>query len=230
MKLEIGSGSNPHGGYEHLDISKDAPDVDHVCDARKLPFMDNSVEEILCVNTIEHFWWYETRKLLQEWVRTLVPAGSIRLVTFDFAMVVTRWMGLDAYPWDALVDQEHLVFPFDSDKDKDLWLNYNLYSTHVAHNPHHSAFTYESLARYLVEAGCDMTFRRPAFNSLDIVGRKNPLPGYQKECSSCHSMDLTVHRELYYGMCQKCYQRDWRSGAAIQSAKQRNGELLEMGE
>ncbi len=62
MKLELGSGNHPTPGYVHLDINPDAKDVDVVADFRTaMPLEDNSCEEVLAVNTLEHIWWYELR-------------------------------------------------------------------------------------------------------------------------------------------------------------------------
>jgi SAM-dependent methyltransferase len=66
-------------GYTNVDApsnhSKIKPDVE--CDLRDLPFADDSADEILSVHVIEHFWRWEVRDVLYEWVRVLKPRGRM---------------------------------------------------------------------------------------------------------------------------------------------------------
>ena len=77
MKLNLGSGNRPLQGYIGVDL---APNADIQCDLRKLEFAeDNSVEEIIAIHVIEHFYKWEVQPLLQEWRRVLKPGGKIIL-------------------------------------------------------------------------------------------------------------------------------------------------------
>lgn len=77
MKLNLGSGNRPLEGYIGVDLSEKA---DIVCDLRKLEFAENnSVEEIIAIHVIEHFYKWEIPSLLQEWRRVLQPKGKIIL-------------------------------------------------------------------------------------------------------------------------------------------------------
>lgn len=76
MRLEIGAGKHPTPGFVHLDIRR-LPHIEYVQDARKLPFPDNSLEEIRANDVLEHFPWREIRAVLKEWCRTLKPGGKI---------------------------------------------------------------------------------------------------------------------------------------------------------
>jgi SAM-dependent methyltransferase len=50
------------------------PDV--ICDLHDLaPFAADSADEILSVHVVEHFWRWEVRDVLREWVRVLKPGG-----------------------------------------------------------------------------------------------------------------------------------------------------------
>ena len=54
MKLDVGCGTDKKQGFTGLDISK-LPGVDIVADIQKsIPLKDNSVEEIYCVNVLQH--------------------------------------------------------------------------------------------------------------------------------------------------------------------------------
>ena len=77
MKLNLGSGNRPLEGYLGVDL---APGADIQCDIRKLDFAeDNSVDEIIAIHVIEHFYKWEVVPLLLEWKRVLKPGGKIIL-------------------------------------------------------------------------------------------------------------------------------------------------------
>jgi predicted SAM-dependent methyltransferase len=77
MKLNLGSGGRPLEGYVGVDLD---PRADIVCDIRNLGFTgDNTVEEIIAIHVIEHFYKWEIQTMLQEWRRVLVPGGRIIL-------------------------------------------------------------------------------------------------------------------------------------------------------
>lgn len=77
MRLNLGSGNRPLVGYVGVDLS---PRADIVCDIRKLDFAeDNSVEEIIAIHVIEHFYKWDIQPLLQEWRRVLKPKGKLIL-------------------------------------------------------------------------------------------------------------------------------------------------------
>lgn len=84
-RLEIGSGDFPAYSppdWEQLDV-RPLPHVQHVCDARHLPFENATFVEIYSSQTLEHFSWREIDALLAEWVRVLVPGGLLRIRTID---------------------------------------------------------------------------------------------------------------------------------------------------
>lgn len=77
-KLDIGCGVHPREGYIHLDIQK-LPHIEYVCDARKLPFEDNELDDIYSSNTLEHFGWREVGNVLKHWASKLKRCGEIEL-------------------------------------------------------------------------------------------------------------------------------------------------------
>lgn len=84
-KLEIGAGDN-HNKDEtwiHQDIRK-LPGIDLVCDARHIPYPDNSFTDIFASHVIEHFSWREVRQVLAEWLRVLSINGKLEIITPDF--------------------------------------------------------------------------------------------------------------------------------------------------
>jgi len=94
MRLEIGVGTNPQKeGWIHQDI-RQLDGVNLVCDARKLPLNDESVEEIFSSHVIEHFSWREVKDVLIEWLRVLKKGGKLEMITPDFFRL-----------WQNLVDE-----------------------------------------------------------------------------------------------------------------------------
>jgi glycosyltransferase involved in cell wall biosynthesis len=85
LKLHLACGHDYTEGYINVDFY--APD-DAVCDVRfdvqKLPYPDNSVDEIKAFHIIEHFHFFEIQEVLKEWHRVLKPGGRLYLETPDF--------------------------------------------------------------------------------------------------------------------------------------------------
>jgi len=102
IKLDIGSGFNPTPGYIHLDIRRDLPDLDIVCDFSKqpLPFSCGVVDEIISNHSIEHIKWTEVSFMVKEWVRVLRPGGIAKIRTPDLFMIVKNYMaGVKTKEW-----------------------------------------------------------------------------------------------------------------------------------
>ncbi len=82
LRLNLGCGDKILPDYVNVDIvaSRRGMRPDVLCDLHKLtPFSDNSVDEILSVHVVEHFWRWEVRDILREWVRILKPGGRMIL-------------------------------------------------------------------------------------------------------------------------------------------------------
>ena len=91
-KCYLGCGHiDMHGdGYLNVDLRK-LPHVDVCCDvSEKLPFEDNSVDEILADSVLEHLphndttgncstTYHKTIKILKEWHRVLKPSGILSI-------------------------------------------------------------------------------------------------------------------------------------------------------
>ncbi|MDP2655099.1 MAG: methyltransferase domain-containing protein [bacterium] len=77
QKLNLGCGSDIKDGWVNLNIVH-LPGVDVVHDIEKLPlpFADNSFNEILCQDILEHV---EYIPILKDIYRILVPGGSVRI-------------------------------------------------------------------------------------------------------------------------------------------------------
>lgn len=156
--LEIGPGKRRIEGFETLDVVK-GKHVDHVGDARGLPFPDARFDLIYASHVIEHIPWYETAATLREWVRVLTPGGTLELWTVD-ALFIAR----------ALVEYEEtsewLGPKLGPGSWKDAWIQANPYlwmagrifaysKSGTAGDPfwHRAWFTPRSLASAMTHAG-----------------------------------------------------------------------------
>lgn len=91
MKLNIGSGYEPHEGYLNIDVNPNAPGVDVIGPAFPLDFPDGSVDEVRATNILEHLPYRDTERALTEWARVLVADGLLYLIVPD-AGEVMRWL------------------------------------------------------------------------------------------------------------------------------------------
>lgn len=80
--LDIGPGRKRIEGFETVDCVS-GPLVDHVADARALPFPDETFTRVHASHVIEHLPWFDTDRVLTEWVRVLLPGGRLDVWTVD---------------------------------------------------------------------------------------------------------------------------------------------------
>jgi len=82
IKLNLGCGDKILDGYINIDVVESRAGVkpDVICDLHDLSkFQSNSVDEILAVHVVEHFWQWEVTDILKEWIRVLKPGGKLIL-------------------------------------------------------------------------------------------------------------------------------------------------------
>jgi SAM-dependent methyltransferase len=82
IKLNLGCGDKILDGYINIDVveSRAGKKPDFICDLHNLSkFESNSVDEILAVHVVEHFWQWEVVDILKEWTRVLKPGGKMIL-------------------------------------------------------------------------------------------------------------------------------------------------------
>jgi predicted SAM-dependent methyltransferase len=77
VRLNIGCGDVILPGWVNCDLYN--PKADLKCDARKIPYEDNTVDEIYASHLIEHFDFYEGHAVIKEWYRVLKPGGKLAI-------------------------------------------------------------------------------------------------------------------------------------------------------
>lgn len=92
--LEIGPNKGRIPGFETLDIMK-SPIVDHVGDARRPPFRDNTFDLVYSSHVIEHIEWDEIEHAIKQWVRILKPGGWLEIHTVDARRIMAALLHLD---------------------------------------------------------------------------------------------------------------------------------------
>lgn len=77
LKLNLGCGKNVYEGYHNIDVNPVNPMVIN-CDIRKLEhYDDESVDEIILSQVLEHLNNKDLRPALKEWNRVLKKGGKI---------------------------------------------------------------------------------------------------------------------------------------------------------
>lgn len=89
MKLNLGCGGDKKQGYVNIDIRKEVkPDMVLDLEKTPYPFDDNSIDEILAKDVIEHFSFRNVERVVKEWHRILKPGGKLVIQTPDFDVIV----------------------------------------------------------------------------------------------------------------------------------------------
>ena len=81
IKLHLGCGDEILDGYINCDVENIKADM--LFNAAKIPFPDNSIDEIKAYHLIEHFKYREAFTVLKEWYRVLKPNGVLIMETPD---------------------------------------------------------------------------------------------------------------------------------------------------
>lgn len=101
VRINLGSGPAPLGGYINCDLypsgvivpgaTEPNKDVDMVFDLNKgLPFDDNSADEIMAIQILEHLG--KPMTLLEEIYRVLKPGGVIDIMVPDLTIIFQHWL------------------------------------------------------------------------------------------------------------------------------------------
>jgi predicted SAM-dependent methyltransferase len=75
MRLNLGCGKHKWPGFVNVDMKH----ADVECDLRKLPFENDSADEIHAIHVFEHFYRWDAEAVLAEWWRVLKPGCRIAI-------------------------------------------------------------------------------------------------------------------------------------------------------
>jgi hypothetical protein len=84
IKLNLGGGNVEMPGYMNIDHHNGK-------EAYPLDIADNSVEEIRASHILEHFSYYETGRVLQNWFSKLKPGGTLKVAVPDFKRICDKY-------------------------------------------------------------------------------------------------------------------------------------------
>ncbi len=169
-KLNLGCGDKILAGYVNVDVAEaragKRPDV--LCDLRALkPFESNSVDEVLAVHVVEHFWRWEVADVLREWVRVLRPGGRMVLECPNLASACEAF----------LADPDVASGP-GPEGQRTMWVFYGDPRWQDPLMVHRWGYTPQSLAALMQEVGLVNTRQEPAQfklrepRDMRIVGEK----------------------------------------------------------
>jgi SAM-dependent methyltransferase len=169
-RLNLGCGDKILEGYVNVDVapSRGGREPDVICDLHKLtPFESDSVDEILSVHVVEHFWRWEVVDVLKEWGRVLKPGG---LMILECPNLISACQ--------ALIENPEVASGPGAEGQRSMWV---LYGDPAWKDPlmvHRWGYTPRSLAGVMHEAGLVNLRQEPAQfklrepRDMRVVGEK----------------------------------------------------------
>ncbi len=169
-RLNLGCGDKILPGYVNVDVAPSrggqAPDV--ICDLHRLtPFESNSVDEILSVHVVEHFWRWEVLDVLREWVRVLKPGGVMILECPNLISAC-----------EAFLEDPDAASGPGPEGQRSMWVFYGDPAWQDPLMVHRWGYTPKSLCALMHEAGLEKLRQEPAQfklrepRDMRIVGEK----------------------------------------------------------
>ena len=151
-KLDLGCGLR-ESWYEpddkewiRVDAYIDDPEIVKAF-ADKLPYEDNSIDEVFSSHTLEHISKFKIVDTLKEWYRVLKPDGKLTLRVPDLEWCLRWWLNHQTTGWDM-----DLIFGNQSREGEE----------------HKTGFSRDIMLDYLHEAG----FKVKNFEELDTHSQK----------------------------------------------------------
>lgn len=160
-QLDIGA-SKRISGFETLNAVR-GRNIDHVADARNLPFRDNTFATIYASHVLEHIPWIETQRAVDEWVRCLAHGGRLEVWVPDALRVARAFVEAEdnaaSYgcrrPVEAIITDP--LWHANAEHDPCVWFASRTFTWHHRrmgeYSWHRAAFTPRYLCLVLERAG-----------------------------------------------------------------------------
>lgn len=88
MKLNLGCGKKFIKGWTGMDARDYGQE--YVGDLQKLPFDDESIDAIMAIHVLEHFYQWDAEDVLREWIRVLKFGCELIIEVPDFGLALQR--------------------------------------------------------------------------------------------------------------------------------------------
>ncbi len=95
VRLHLGCGSKILRGWVNVD-NRGEPDLN--ADITDLPYLENSVEEIMAIHVFEHLYPWKVEEILKGWRKILKPGGKLILEMPDLKKVLKHFQDPKAHP------------------------------------------------------------------------------------------------------------------------------------
>lgn len=103
VKINLGCGLDKRPGYINVDIRKEVdPDLVWDMERTPYPFPDESAEEILMKDSLEHVSWRKVEDVIRECHRILKRGGVLRIQVPDLVAIAKKVILLGSYDWDQI--------------------------------------------------------------------------------------------------------------------------------
>jgi len=144
IKLNLGSGPTKMPGFISVD-NIPFPSVDMIADLRdKWPWPDNSVSEVHCSHTLEHFDAMERVHFVNELFRVMKPGAKATVITPHWASC--RAYGDPTHKWPPMAEFAFFYW-------KKEWRMAQAPHTDITHNPRGFTCNFDVTWGYSLEPG-----------------------------------------------------------------------------
>ena len=92
LKLHLGCGQSILSGYTNIDKFVSKIGVRKFDITKKMPFKDNSVDEILICQVLEHLSFFEEKQFFDEAYRLLKKGGKLHIEVPDGQWILLQWI------------------------------------------------------------------------------------------------------------------------------------------
>jgi len=111
LKLHLGCGNRYLEGFVNIDWRKTSA-TDLVCDIKRLPFPDQTIESIESYHVLEHLPRHDVKDTLKRWRRLLMPGGTLIIEIPDFDEIVRRYLAGDDSQLDGIFGLQRFTGDF----------------------------------------------------------------------------------------------------------------------